>query len=182
MPSASSCFLLSFCFRKVVLGSFSDSTEKFRELFPIWNIDGARRGPAGGPTTSRWHLAATPPLAAWVSHLEPSSTASRRLFAYKFTPNLKTEETRTYFPKDVWGRCHLKPWLGRVLQLFPAPYRRGESTPEEYTPPCLPPEWCVSSTPRDYGSIAVARWLCLVLVLHCLDLVSCLSWSRSYYL
>jgi hypothetical protein len=45
--------------------------------------------------------------------------------------------------------------------------------------PCLPPEWCMSSSSLDYGSIAVARWLSSPLCASCLDLVSCLSWSRS---
>ena len=64
--------------------------------------------------------------------------------------------------------------------LFLAPCRRGKSSSEASTSPCLPPEWCMSSPPRDYGSIAVDRWLSLLLVLHRLDLVSCLSSSRSY--
>ena len=68
-----------------------------------------------------------------------------------------------------------------VLKLFPAPCRRGESSPEGSTSPCPPPEWCVSSSYLDYGSIAVARWLSSPLVPSCLDLVSCLSWSRSSY-
>ena len=45
MPSASSSFLLSFCFRKVVRESFSESTENLHELFLRKNKDGARRGP-----------------------------------------------------------------------------------------------------------------------------------------
>ena len=49
-----------------------------------------------------------------------------------------------------------------------------------FNAPCLPPEWCVSSSSLDNGSIEVARWLSS-LVPSCLDLVSCLSWSRSYY-
>jgi hypothetical protein len=47
--------------------------------------------------------------------------------------------------------------------------------------PCLPSEWCVSSPPLDHGSIAVARWLSSPPFASCLDLVSCLSWSRSFY-
>jgi hypothetical protein len=37
----------------------------------------------------------------------------------------------------------------------------------------------VSSPPLDHGSIAVARWLSSPHCASCLDLVSCLSWSRS---
>ena len=57
----------------------------------------------------------------------------------------------------------------------------GISSPGASTSSCLPPEWCVSSSSRDYGSIAVARWLSLYLVPPCLDLVRCLTWSRSSY-
>jgi hypothetical protein len=40
----------------------------------------------------------------------------------------------------------------------------------------------VSSSSLDYGSIAVARWLSSpIFVPPCLDLVSCLTWSRSSY-
>ena len=46
---ASSCFLLSFCFRKFVRGSFSELAENLHELFLRRNKDGARRRPAGGP-------------------------------------------------------------------------------------------------------------------------------------
>ena len=49
MPNANSCFLLSFCFRKVVWGSFSESSANLRELFSRRNKDGASRGDAGGP-------------------------------------------------------------------------------------------------------------------------------------
>ena len=53
MPSASSCFLLSFCFRKVVRGSFSESAANLQDLFLRGKKDGARRAPAGGPTGAR---------------------------------------------------------------------------------------------------------------------------------
>ena len=53
MPSASSCFLLSFCFRKAGPGSFSKSAENLRELFLHGNKDCARRRPVGGATGAR---------------------------------------------------------------------------------------------------------------------------------
>jgi hypothetical protein len=52
-------------------------------------------------------------------------------------------------------------------------YRRSSSSP------CQPSEWCVSSPPLDYGSIAVAWWLSSPPCDSCVDLVSCLSWSRT---
>ena len=42
-------FLLSFCFRKIVRRSFSESSANLRELYSQRNKDGARRGAAGGP-------------------------------------------------------------------------------------------------------------------------------------
>ena len=66
--STSSCFLMSFCFRKASQGSFSESPEKLRELFLHGNKDCARRTPVGGPTGAR-----RPPGAAqpW-PHLGPT--------------------------------------------------------------------------------------------------------------
>ena len=75
-----------------------------------------------------------------------------------------------YSPENIWG-CRRRPLqTGRVLKLFPAPCRRGESSPEASKSPCLPPEWCVSSPPWDYGSITVARWWVIF--------IFCLSHSR----
>ena len=64
---------------------------------------------------------------------------------------------------------------------LPGTLPEGTSSPEGSTSPCLSPVWSVSSSSSDYGSIAVARWLSSPLVPSCLDLVSCLSWSRSSY-
>ena len=94
----------------------------------------------------------------------------------------KTLDTREKIHEKFRSRRHRRTRLGRVLQLFPAPCRRENPSPEASTSPCLPPRRCVSSPPRDYGSIAVARWLCSPLCASCyLILVSCLTWSRSYY-
>ena len=59
------------------------------------------------------------------------------------------------------------------------PAGEGNHLPEDSTPPWSPPEWCVSSLPLDYGSIAVARWLSSPHCASLSDLVSCLTWSRS---
>jgi hypothetical protein len=61
------------------------------------------------------------------------------------------------------------------------PAREGNHHRMPSSSPCLPPELCVSSLSLDYGSIAVARWLSSPICASCLDLVSCLSWSRSSY-
>jgi hypothetical protein len=69
--------------------------------------------------------------------------------------------------------------IRRIQKLFPAPFRRGESPPEAFfiTMPASG-VMCEYST-LDYGSIAVARWLSSPPCASCLDLVGCLSWSRS---
>ena len=79
MPSASSCFLLSFCFKKVVRESFSKSSENLRELLSRRNKDGARRGAAGGPTTPRRHPGVARVLAMPGSNLGDSVAFSSRL-------------------------------------------------------------------------------------------------------
>jgi hypothetical protein len=61
---------------------------------------------------------------------------------------------------------------------FRHPAREGNHHRRPSSSPCLPPEWCVSSPPLDHGSIAVARWPSSPPCASCLDLVSCLSWSR----
>jgi hypothetical protein len=59
------------------------------------------------------------------------------------------------------------------------PAREGNHHWRPSSSPCQPPEWCVSSPPLDHGSIAVPRWLSPPPCASCVDLVSCLSWSRS---
>ena len=49
---------------------------------------------------------------------------------------------------------------------LPSTLPEGRSSPECSTSPCLPSEWCVSSSSLDYGSIAVARWLSSPLLCH----------------
>ena len=99
MPSASSCFLLSFCFIKVVRGSFSESSANLRELFSRRNKDGVRRGPAGGPTAPRCHPGAAQPLAASGSHLDDSVASSSRPFAYKLSSTRKPSIPNHIFQK-----------------------------------------------------------------------------------
>ena len=59
--------------------------------------------PEGSPRGSRRHLAAPG------CHLDRWPTSSHRLFAYKFSLDAKTLDTRSYFSEDVRGRRHLKP-------------------------------------------------------------------------
>ena len=72
-----------FCFRKVVRGSFSELAENLHDLFLRRNKDGARRGPAGGPTVVRRPPGVVNTWAAPGSHLDASGASSSCPFAYK---------------------------------------------------------------------------------------------------
>ena len=84
MSSANSCFLLSFCFRKVVQQIFSESAENLQELFLSRNKDGARRTPEGGGPCLQTPPGAAHSLAVPGPHLAGSFASSSRPFAYKF--------------------------------------------------------------------------------------------------
>jgi hypothetical protein len=81
--------------------------------------------------------------------------------------------------KSTVSRRHCRPEIGRVRSSSWHPVGEGNHHRRPSSSPCLPPEWCVSSPPLDHGSIAVARWLSSPPCASYLDLVSCLSWSRS---
>jgi hypothetical protein len=175
------CFLL-FLVSESYFWKYSRNCtkQKARSLF-FQHVHGVRRRdegePRGGQTT--WRRGRGPPPrqpVVWAprgsADIAPSPIYSPR----RENPKTPSLSSRTYSlppPSSTLTRG--------VLKLFPAPCRRGESSPEGSTSPCPPPEWCVSSSSLDYGSIAVARWLSSPLVPSCLDLVSCLSWSRSSY-
>ena len=125
MPSASSCFLLSFCFRKVVLWSFSECAENLRELFLSRNKSGARRWPIGGPTATRRPPGAAQGLATAGSHLVTSGTVSSCPFAYKIIFDPKTLSTWSYFPEDVQGRRHRQPLFGEFCSSSRHPVVEG---------------------------------------------------------
>src|SRR4051794_28648517 len=51
----------------------------------------------------------------------------------------KTLDTREKIHEKFRSRRHRRTHLERVLQLFPAPWRRENPSPEASTSPCLPP-------------------------------------------
>ena len=134
MSSASSRFLLSFCFRKVVLQSFSERAENLLELFPSRKEPGDRRSSGGGPPS----LQAPPGCGlgvtrGWVppSPLRCPLESTLRLFI-----RLRLEN-----PKEA----------DHIHQNTPRPppsqtlVRKGSAAlpgtlPEASTSPCLPPE------------------------------------------
>ena len=168
------CFLLFFHFRNPTRKIFSKSDEIFSSInkssgsfrSPEGTWGGAPRAPHPrrarpkvGPRRGRvWW-----PWQAPGAHLSPIST-----------PRRKNPNTKTHIPRKVLSRPSSSISDRGSSEALPGTLPEGRSSPEASTPPCLPPECCVSSSSRDYGSIAVARWLSLYLVLSCLDLVSCL--------
>ena len=140
MASASSCFLLSFCFRKVVRGSLSESAANLQELFPSRNKSGARRSTVGGPHSHQAPLRRGPGAGrGWV----PPGCLRHRLelpLANKIVFDPKTLKTETIFFKRRPSPPPSPTLVREGSAALPAPCRRGESTPEASTPPCLPPE------------------------------------------
>src|SRR3954468_996458 len=87
----------------------------------------------------------------------------------------KTLDTRSEIHEKFRRRRHRRTHLGGFWSSsrHPAGGRNHRRSPS--SSPCLPPRRCVSSPPRDYGSIAVARWLSSPLCFMLLDLVRCLT-------
>ena len=52
----------------------------------------------------------------------------------------KTLNTQASIHEKFYSRSRRQTLIRRVLKLFPAPCRRGESSPEGSTLSCLPPE------------------------------------------
>jgi len=179
--SASCCFLL-FLVSEILHGKYSrNRTGQKPNTLEVRGQHEDRRAPEdghrGGLTTPR---RGPPPGRAWAwwAHLGCPPTSPSRLY---IPPIVKTLSTRANFPEKFRRSRHRRTHLGGFWSCLPALCRRGRSSPEASSSPCQPPRWCVSSSSQDYGSIAVARWLSSPICASCLvDLVSCLSWSRSF--
>jgi hypothetical protein len=116
-----------------------------------------------------WHGAGHP-LAAPGGGVGPWPTPWRRPSAYIFPSTGKPKGPDQFSTKPTVSHRRHRHEIGRVQKLFLAPCRRGESPPEAFF---------ITMATLDYGSIALARWLSSPTCASCLDLVSCLSWSRS---
>lgn len=106
MPSASSCFLPVFGFRKVTQKSSPEKIKKITKIIFHRKSPGARRaGPAKarGPRATLGRGSGGP---APGTRPLPSDTASRRRFFYLYLRR-ETAEKRTLFQKkDPWRRHH----------------------------------------------------------------------------
>ena len=159
MPQCQFLFSAVFVFQKSCTGNIL-GIARDKNPGPYFSV--TKPEPEEGKQRSRG-VARQPPGAARPGPapalcLGPPGRLRLRLFAHIFSASGKPlggkEEIHEKFRRHRQRETH----LGRVLKLFPAPCRRKKSSPEASTSPCLPPRRCVSSPPRDYGSIAVARW------------------------
>ena len=99
MPSASFCLLCTCIAEKVQNSKCSENSQKNTEIIFHQKTPGARRGAAGEVHSRQVTHGRGPAWTAPGSHLGASSTASRRLFAYKVSPDLKTLELRRFSPE-----------------------------------------------------------------------------------
>jgi hypothetical protein len=178
--SASSCFLLFLCFKKVKQEIFSE-LDKTKAKVPIYLT--RRRSPKETRRVARrWphHRVAMPtpwPRRALVWAPQPSSD-----IALPPINSLRRENpiARNIFPWNILQAAAIvDPRSGGSRNSSRHPAGEGNHHRRPSSSPCQPLEWCVSSPQPDHGSIAVARCLFSPPCASFLDLVSCLSWSRS---
>jgi hypothetical protein len=171
-----------FCFLEKLHRKYSQNWMKWKPKFLFtWHEDRVQRrdgGEPGGGRTMGWRGLPPGHAGLWCGPLGP---LWHRPSSYKFPLLWKPYPPKHLSTKHIASRRSCRPEIGRFQKLFPAPCRRGAGNHHQRpsSSPCLPPEWYVSSPPMDHGSIAVARWLSSPPCASCLDLVSCLSWSRS---
>jgi hypothetical protein len=178
--SVGSYFLLFLCFRKVTQEIFSELDETKAKV-PIYLT--RRRSPE-----ERWRAARRQPhhrvarATPWPRHQVVWAPGPPSDIALPLINSLRREnhKGRNTFPQNILqATVVVDPRLGGSRSSFRHPAGEGNHHRRPSLSPCQPPECCVSSPPLDHGSIAVARWLSSPPCASCLDLVSCLSWSRS---
>jgi hypothetical protein len=178
--SASSCFLLFLCFKKVTQEIFSELDE-MKAKVPIYLTQ--RRSPKERQRAARRKLhhrvvRATP----WPCHQVVWAPSPPSDIALPPINSLRRENPKGWntFPQNILQAAaiiDLRSGGSRSSSWHPAEEGNHHRMPS--LSPCQPPEWCVSSPPLEHGSIVVARWLFSPPCASCVDLVSCLSWSRS---
>jgi hypothetical protein len=179
--SASSCFLLFLCFRKVKQEIFSE-LDKTKAKVPIYLT--RRQSPKERRRAARRRahhrvVRATP----WLRHQVVWAPRPPSDIALLPINSLHRENPKgpNIFPRNILqATASVDPSSGGSRSSSRHPTGEGNHHRRPSSSPCQPLEWCVSSPPLDHGSIGVARWLSYPPCASCLDLVSCLSWSRSY--
>jgi len=136
----------------------------------------------GRPTSLR-----RPHGAAWGGPVPPPrlgdlGTALDSPLAYIFTRDAKNPRYPTHFSRsdpDLCRHRNLASGVTRILLRHPAEEGlgpRGHLHQPFFTP------WCfLSSSPLDYGFLAVAMWYLLPLDLQYKVLMSCPTWLRSIW-
>ena len=148
-----------FCISEKLYNKYSrNCTGQNPSVLFLRNEARARRGARGSKPRGQTRPRRGQPRArAWGVSGPTKSTPTPPLRPYI----IRREETlraREEIHEELRSRRQRRTHLGGFWKLFPAPCRRENWSPEASTSPCLPPRWCVSSPPRDYGSIAVASW------------------------
>jgi hypothetical protein len=178
--SASSLFSAIFVLQKsytgniLRIGQSKSRTSYFsRTRVRVQSRDGG--GPGPGHTQGQRGQALAHATRGW-AHLVHLLTPPFRLYIPLDGKNLRPDQFST---KPTASRRHHWCEIGRIQKLFSAPCRRGESPSEAFFITMVASGVMCELSTLDYGSIAVARWLSSLPCASCLDLVSCLSWSRS---
>jgi hypothetical protein len=174
--SASSCFLLFLCFRKVIQKIFSELDE-MKAKVPIYLT--RRRSPK-----ERWRSARRQPhhrvsrAIPWPRHQVVWAPGPPSDIALPPINSLRREnpEGQNTFPRNILQATAIvdpRSRGSRRSSRHPAGEENHHQRPS--SSPCQPPECCVSNPPLDHGSIAVARWSSSPPCASCVDLVNCLS-------
>ena len=113
MPSASSLFLLPFCFRNLLLEIFSELDQNLWGLFLRQDEDGVRRA-----ASEATHRVEAPPAAALGGPVGgtrpcPWGASSASSDAYKITIDLKTSR-RPLFSRNSTPTRHVAPSLRKA--------------------------------------------------------------------
>ena len=139
MPSASFCLLCLCIAEKVQNPKCSENSQKITEILFRQKTPGARRTSPGGAHSPQETPRRGPGLAARGPHLTASSTASRRLFAYIFSPDLKSQNIEGFLQKHIRVPPPPKTLIWGTKVLVPTPCRDWELPPESSSSPLLPP-------------------------------------------
>ena len=113
MPNASFCLLCPCIAEKVQNPKCSENSQKITKILFRQKTPRARRKSPGGAHSPQETPQAWPRLGRPWAHLAASSTAPRRLFAYIFSPDLKTSKHRRFSPETYPSAAATKnPNLG----------------------------------------------------------------------
>jgi hypothetical protein len=179
--SVSFCFFLLFlCFRKVTQEIFSE-LDKTKAEVPIYLKGRQSPEERRSRTRRRPHhrVARATPRPRHQVVWAPGPPSDIALPPINSLRRENPKGPKTFLWNILQAATVIDPRLWGSRSSFQHPAGEGNYHRRPSSSLCQPPEWCVSSPPLDYGFIAVARWLSSPLCALCLDLVSCLSWSRS---